>query len=106
MPSINHKKIFDAAASALSASANVIIEALDLNRYSASVTLENGKIIIITAVTGEYQIELSIPVEALDNREYTKFLSRFEYTLEQKFLKNIRFEQHITTGEYRLKISL
>lgn len=106
MANIDHKKIFDAAASALEASANVNIEAKDLNAFSAGITMENGSVIIFSAITGEYSMDLSLAKQSLNRREYTKFISRFEYNLEQKFYKNIRIEQQETSKDYKIKISL
>ena len=105
MPNVDYKKIFDAAASALEASANVIIEAMDLNTYSAGITMENGSVVKFMAILGEYSIELSLPKESLEHREHLKFMSRFEYNLEQKFYKNIKFESQETSKEYKIKIS-
>lgn len=105
MSDVDYNKIFYAAASALDASANVTVEALDLDTYTAGITLENGSLLTLTAVSGEYSIELSLAKESLKRREYIKFLSRFEYNLEQKFFKNIKFESREMSGEYRIKIS-
>ncbi|HPS58272.1 MAG TPA: hypothetical protein PK514_09215 [Spirochaetota bacterium] len=106
MPNIDYKIIFDAAASALDASSNVIIEAKEPNTYSAGITMENGTVIKFTAIPGEYSLELSLPKESLERREYIKFMSRFEFNLEQKFFKNIKFDPQETSKDYRIKISL
>ncbi len=105
MSNLDYMKIFDAAASSLNASAHINVEALDLNKYSAEISLQNAAVIKFTAVLDEYSLELFCTKDSLKYKDYARFLSRFEYNLEQMFLKNVRIESHETTKDYKIKIS-
>ena len=105
MPKIDYKQIFNAAASALDAASNIDIKAQDTNRYSADITLENGSQVYFTASLEEYSIQLSLAKKSLERKDYNRFMSRFEYNLEQQFFKNFKLESQDSSKEYRIKIS-
>lgn len=105
MPNIDYMKVFDAIAAALNAADHINVDALDLNRFNVSIMNDDTSCIDFNAVLGSYDMELSVNKNALPEKEFTKFISLFEYHLEQKFLKNIELKSIQTSGEYKIKIS-
>lgn len=98
-------KIFDAAALSLNAGPPVNVQAIDINRYSATIMIDETKEIEFTADIAEFSITLSTQKKSLPDKKYRKFLPLFEYNLEQKFFKNIVLNTEETVKDYKIKIS-
>lgn len=105
MPNIDFMKVFDAAAASLNASEHINVDAVDLNRYTASIMIDDTSSIDFTAEISEFSVDLSVDKTSFTQKEYEKFLSMFEYCLEQKFFKNIEFKTGETARDYKIKIS-
>jgi len=105
MSNIDFMKVFDAVAASLKAAAHISVEALDLNRYSATFIKPDASEMIFTADLTEYDITLSTPKHNMPVNEYRKFVPALEYNLEQKFFKNIELESADSAIEYKIKIS-
>ena len=52
----------------------------------------------------KYYLLLTIKKSHMEERDFRKWLSRFEYQLEQQFFRNIRFEEKDSVTEYHLEI--
>ncbi len=50
-------------------------------------------------------LEISFPKEAFTREKFTKVVSRFEYDLEQTFLRNIHLESTAEESEYKIRIN-
>ncbi len=105
MSNVDFMKVFDSAAASLNAAAHLSVEAIDINRYAAAMIRDNGTQIIITADLAEFEIILSIEKKFMILADYRKFLSTFEFNLEQRFFKNIDLVTNETGREYKIKIS-
>lgn len=105
MATVDFMKVFDAAAASLNAATHINVEALDLNRYSATMLKDDTDEIQFIADLSESDIDLTLAKKFIPLKEYKKFLSAFEYNLEQKFFKNIELKTSESGKEYRIKIS-
>jgi hypothetical protein len=53
----------------------------------------------------DYNLELALLKNCFTNREFEKWLSAFEYDLEQTFLQNITVHAHEDASAYIIKIA-
>ena len=104
MPPIDYMKVLDIAALTLETASHIEVQALDLKLFKAALSREDGSVIEIIMNVGEFDLELSLEKKILNKKEFQKWLGKFEFQLEQNFLKNISFEQSETKKEYKVKI--
>lgn len=104
MPSIDYMKVLDIAAHTLETSSHIEVTALDLKIFKAALTREDGSIIEIFIRVHDYDLELSFSNKILDRKEFQKWLSGFEYQLEQNFFKNISLDYSQSASEYKINI--
>jgi hypothetical protein len=104
MPPIDYMKVLDIAAFTMETASHIEVNALDLKLFSASLSREDGSIIEILLRVNDYDLELSLNKKAFNRKEFQKWLTKFEFQLEQNFFKNISIEQSESKNEYRVKI--
>ncbi len=104
MPSIDYMKVLDIAAHTLESSSHIKIEALDINMFKAILTKEDNSLIEIFTIVNEFDLELSFSKSILDKKEFIKWLSDFEFQLEQNFFTNISIEHSQSAREYKIMI--
>ena len=104
MPPIDYMKVLDIAAVTLESSSHIELRAIDLKIFNAEISREDGTIISIQMRVGDYDIELSFEKNVLDRKEFQLWLNKFEFQLEQNFLKNISLAHSESKSEYKIKI--
>jgi hypothetical protein len=65
----------------------------------------SGERIVCRVYLSTKVLQLVFNRNQFTEKKYEKFLSRFEYDLEQAFLRNIHLERDDTPSEYRLKMT-
>jgi len=105
MANVDYMKVFSAAAASLNMSEDLNVAAVDINKYSALIKKNDTVEIEFIAELENSAIELTISKNSIPVKDYQRFLSNFEYNLEQKFFKNIQPVSTETGKEYRIKIS-
>jgi len=104
MPAIDYMKLLDIAALTLETSSHIEVNALDLKLFKAVLSREEGSDIEILVKIDEFEIELSFDNKIMSEKEFDKWLRKFEYHLEQHFFKNISIETSESKQDYRVKI--
>jgi hypothetical protein len=104
MPQIDYIKVLDIAALTLETSSHIEVRALDLTIFNAVLIRDDGSELNILVKTSDYELELTLDNIFANNKEFEKWLSKFEYQLEQNFFKNISLEHHGSGKEYKIKI--
>ncbi len=104
MPAIDYMKVLDIATFTLGTSSHIEFKALDLKLFSAVLTREDGSTFEILLRTSDYDLELSLNKTALNKKEFKKWLTKFEYELEQGFFKNIILKSSENKLEYKINI--
>lgn len=104
MPQIDYMKVLDIAALTLETSSHIEIKALDLTIFNAVLIRADGSELNILVKTGNYEIELTFEDIFPSNKEFEKWLSKFEFQLEQSFFKNISLEHSGNEKEHKVKI--
>lgn len=104
MPPIDYMKVLDIAAFTLETASHIELVALDLTLFSARLSRDDGSTFEILMRLGEFDLELSFSQDILDKKEFEKWLSRFEFQLEQNFFKNITLEHRRTGKEHKIQI--
>ncbi len=104
MPAIDYMKVLDIAATTMEISAHIEVKAIDLKIFKASFPRDDGSIAEIIIRVGDFDLELSLNKTALSKKEFQKWLGKFEFDLEQAFLKNIHLESSETKLEYKINI--
>jgi len=97
-------KVLDIAALSLNSDSKTEFNAIDLNKFSMTALTPEGNTVEFILIPGEFQLELSAGKRDFDAKLFTKWLSEFEYRLEQHFLKNFVIDTSETAKEYRIKI--
>lgn len=104
MTSIDYMKVLDIAALTLESESHINVTAKDLNRFTALIKSPEGKDIEFEVNLSEFSMELSVKKEIFDPKELQKWLTKFEYQLEQNFFKNIVIEKSDNSREFIIKI--
>jgi len=104
MPPIDYMKVLDIAALTLDTESHIEVKAQDLNIFNASLSSEDGSLFEIQMKINEYDLELSLDKKVMDKKQFQKWLTKFEYQLEQQFFKNISIHQSETKNEYKVKV--
>jgi hypothetical protein len=104
MASIDFMKVLDTAVITLDLSSKVEFQALDLMVFKATLTNPDGKVNEITMKVNEFDLELYLKKNILGEKEFLKWINKFEFQLEQNFLKNITISHTETKTDYRIKI--
>lgn len=104
MPPIDYMKVLDIAATTMEISSHIEVQALDIKLFKAVLTRDDGSIAEIFIRVGDYDLELSLDKTALNKKEFQKWLSKFEFELEQVFFKNINLKSSETKLEYKINI--
>jgi hypothetical protein len=104
MSRIDYMKVLDTVALTLETSSNIELHSQDLKHYSAVLTFEDGTKLDIQMKVDDFDIELELPKKIMPEKEYKNWLIKFEFQLEQIFLKNITLINSETKKEYKLKI--
>ncbi len=104
MTSIDYMKVLDIAALAMQSESHIRVEALDLKKFKATINSPEGKDIEILASVSEFSMDLSLARDMLEPKKLRKWLTEFEYLLEQNFYKNIIIEDAGNSREFKIKI--
>lgn len=104
MPQIDYMKVLDIAALTLETSSHINVQALDLTIFKAVLIRDDGSELNIIVKTSDYDLELTFDNIFSNNKEFQKWLRKFEFQLEQNFFKNISLEHHDRGKEYKIKI--
>ncbi len=104
MTSIDYMKVLDIAALTLESESHINVTAKDLKRFTALVKSPEGKDIEFDVRLSEFSMELSVKKEMFDPKDLQKWLTKFEYQLEQNFFKNIVIEKSDNSREFIIKI--
>ena len=104
MPPIDYMKVLDIAAFTLETASHIELRALDLTLFSARLSRDDGSTFEILMKLNEFDLELTFSLDILDKKEFPKWLSKFEFQLEQNFFKNITLEHSRTGKEYKIQI--
>ncbi len=104
MPHIDYMKLLHVAAVTLKTSTQIDLQTLDINYYNARLSRDNGSKIEIQVRVFEFEIELTLSNKILTEKEFIKWLSEFEFQLEQVFFKNITLTHSEKNNAYTIKI--
>ncbi len=104
MPQIDYMKVLDIAALTLETSSHIEIKALDLTIFNAVLIRDDGSELNILVKTSDFELELTLDNIFSNNKEFEKWLSKFEFQLEQNFFKNISLEHQGNGKKYEIKI--
>lgn len=104
MPDIDYMKALDIAALTLDISSHIEVKALDLKLFQAVLTRDDGSAFEILVRTGDFDLELSLDKNALDKKQFQTWLGKFEFQMEQAFLKNFKIKSSETKQEYKIII--
>ena len=104
MPDIDYMKVLDVAALTLEISSHIEVTALDLKLFKAVLTHDNGSVLEIMVKVGDFDLELSLNKNSLDKKEFQTWLKKFEFQMEQVFLKNFTMKISETKQDYKIDI--
>jgi hypothetical protein len=104
MATLDYMKVLDVAVQTLNISQQVEIQALDLSVFQAVITQPDGKKINVIINVKKFELEIVLQKDIFNEKEFIKWLMKFEYNLEQKFFKNISLSHSETKTDYRIKI--
>lgn len=104
MPHIDYMKLLHIAANTLETSTQVDLNTLDINYYKAVLSRADRSNFEMLVRVHEFEIELAFSNKILTKKEMQKWLPKFEFQLEQNFLKNIEITQTESNNEYKLRI--
>lgn len=106
MPPVDYMKVLDIAALTLESNSHIEVDAVDLKIFNASVSRGDGSLIEIRMRVNDYDLELSLNKKAFNRKEFSKWLAKFEYQLEQSFFKNISIDLSETKNDYKIKVQI
>jgi len=104
MPPIDYMKVLDIAAQALGTSSHVEVNSLDLKIFNAVIRQDDKSELNILLTVNDYDLELNIDNIFSSKKEFQKWLSRFEFLLEQNFFKNISLVHSGSSQKYKIKV--
>jgi hypothetical protein len=104
MSRIDYMKVLDIAALTLEASSSIELNTLDLKLYNAVLSLNNGNKVEIQMKIDDFDIELTLPKKIMPVKDFKNWLPKFEFQLEQIFLKNITLTHSEAKNDYKIKI--
>ncbi len=104
-----YHKIIDVMADSLSAVQPVEKnyghdEANKMDMVEVAMKTAGGERIVCRVYLSAKGLQLVFDKHQISEKQFEKFVARFEYDMEQVFLRNIHFERNDTPNEYRLKI--
>lgn len=105
MTSIDYMKVLETASFTLGTSATFDFSTLDLNMFKAVLTAEDGKKTEILMKVNSYHIELFIEKQAISSRDFTRWLPKFEFGLEQALYRNISIEHSESARDHIVTIN-
>lgn len=106
MSTVDYMKVLDLAAISLGSESHIKVDAVDIHKYLAVIQSPEGDDIKIDVKVKGYSIELALDKDVLAPKQMRKWLSEFEYRLEQSFKKNIVVDDSDNGREFRIKIDL
>ncbi len=106
MTTIDYMKVIDTIAETMGAIANVTMDAEHdkVDRFDVRVPLTGEQFILFSLYLHKYFLNFTMKKEEMTDKEFARWLSKFEYALEQQFFRNIRLERKESVAEYRLEI--
>jgi len=104
MPDIDYIKVLDIAAVTMDISSHIEVRALDLKLFKAVLTRDDGTSFDILVKVGDFDLELALDKKTLDKKEFQNWLGKFEFQMEQVFLKNFKMKSSETKQEYKINI--
>jgi len=106
MTTIDYMKVIDTIAETMGAVSKVTMDAEHdkVDRFDCTVPLVEGESHKFSLYLHKYFLQFTMSKDEMEDREYAKWLSKFEYALEQQFFRNIRLERKEGVAEYRLEI--
>jgi hypothetical protein len=109
MGAIEYRKIIDVMAGSLTANKSMELNyAHDSNNkidvIDVAMTTASGEKIDCRVNLRPNFLEFTFDRKFFTPAKYEKFLSRFEYDMEQSFMRNIHLERADETHEYRIRI--
>lgn len=105
MGTVDYMKVLDVIVQTLDLNSQFEIKALDLKIFNAVLTRSDGFKSEVTLKIYPYDLEIYLKKDVFAERDFNKWLKKFEYQLEQVFFKNITLTTSDTKTEYRIKMS-
>lgn len=104
MPDLDYMKVLDIAAITLGITSHIEVKALDLKLFKAVMTREDGTLFEVLVRTGDFDLELTLDKKVLDKKEFQTWIGKFEFQMEQSFLKNFTLKTNETKLDYKINI--
>jgi len=105
MSHLDYMKIIDIAASTLEHGSDLQVNATDLKVYAAKIRLSDASAVNIKIEIGDYDLEFNLNKKEISPKRFRKWISEFEYELEQVFLDNVKMSYKENRDEYILTIA-
>ncbi|HDP80245.1 MAG TPA: hypothetical protein ENN21_05315 [Spirochaetes bacterium] len=107
MAPVDYMKVIDIISKTFNADKTVDLEASHdkVDIFDVTATLSSGAKLKYRILMHNYELDIVIPIRAFGDMKFSKWLSLFEYELEQSFMRNIKIETQEGPGEYRIRTS-
>ncbi len=106
MTTIDYMKVIDTISDTLGAVSARTMDAVHdkIDRFDCTVPLSATDSVQFSLYLHKYYLLFTMKKVEMSERDFEKWLSRFEYQLEQQFVRNIRLEKKESVTEYRIEI--
>ena len=106
MKKIDYMKVIDIISNLFKAERNVDLSAKHekIDIFDITMKCHNGSEVSYRIHLPDYEMEIIFAKKYFDTIKFDKWISKFEYKMEQTFLRNIKIEVHEETHDYRIKV--
>ncbi len=106
MANIDYMKVIDLITKMFSARGDIELKASHdkVDIFDFTLNLKDGTALQCRVYHDQHSLEVVFDKDHLTDSEYQKWLSKFEYELEQEFLRNIKIEADGDAYKHRTKI--
>jgi len=107
MANIEYMKVIDIIAQLFNAEKDLHVDAIHdkADIFTAHMIDLNGKKYECKLINHKYTMDISFSKDYMDKYEFKKWLTNFEWELEQQFFVNINLNVDPEATEYRVKLS-
>lgn len=110
MSSIDYMKVIDIISKTFGANKEVDLKATHdrqdkIDKFDITMTLSDGSNLTYRILLFRHELDILLEKKCIDGKQFKKWISNFEYELEQSLFTNIHLNVSDEINEYKIKVT-